>query len=290
MQAPAIEALSLSDGYRAAVRWWRVEEPRGAVLYLHGIQSHGGWYEQSGGLLAERGLTVLMPDRRGSGLNQDQRGHVDSVERCLGDAQEMLDVLLKQTGFPAAHVVGVSWGGKLAVALAAAAPGKVRTLTLVAPGLFPRVDMTPVVKVRIAMAMVNDRHRLFDIPLNSPHYFTANPERIRFLENDVHLLQQVSASFLLASRHLDRRVRRFAKSPWRGSLHLMLAGRDKIIDNARTRDWLQNLPMPDQQITEYPEAEHTIEFEPDPRRFFDELTGWIEPRCGPASDPVRDVT
>lgn len=281
MQPPSIETVALSDGYRAAARWWRPAEPRGAVLYFHGIQSHGGWYEQSGGLLAEHGLAVLMPDRRGSGMNRQRRGHVESVERCLADARESLSTLLEKTGFPSAHVVGLSWGGKLAVVLADSTPRQVASLTLVAPGLFPRIDLTAAEKFRVGVAMVNDRRRLFDIPLNSPHYFTANPERIRFLDNDACMLRQVSASFLLTSRRLDRRVRRFAQSSWRGGLHLMLAGRDKIIDNERTRTWLRSLPMPDQRVTEYHEAEHTIEFEPDPRQFLDDLAGWIRQRCGP---------
>ena len=100
MLLPQTETVSFSDGYRASVRWWRSDHARGAVLYFHGIQSHGGWYEQSGGRLAERGLTVLMPDRRGSGLNTEQRGHVESAVRCVDDAREMLEVLLVRPARP----------------------------------------------------------------------------------------------------------------------------------------------------------------------------------------------
>ena len=43
-----------------------------------------------------------------------------------------------------------------------------------APGLFPRVDLTRVEKVRVALSLVNDRSRMYDIPLNVPRLFTAN--------------------------------------------------------------------------------------------------------------------
>jgi alpha-beta hydrolase superfamily lysophospholipase len=56
----------------------------------------------------------------------------------------------------------------------------------------------------------------------------------------------------------------------------MLAGRDQIIDNDRTRHWFERLGWPGCTLTEYPDAEHTIEFEADPTRFFDDLVGWIE--------------
>ena len=280
MLPASIESISLADGYRASVRWWRPAKSRGAVLYFHGIQSHGGWYEQSGGLLAEMGLTVLMPDRRGSGLNQEQRGHVASVEQCLGDARELLDALLQQTGRSSAHVVGVSWGGKLTVALAGSASDRVQTISLIAPGLFPKIDLATTDKFRVAIAMMNDRHRLFDIPLNDPRYFTANPARLTFLETDSVMLRQVSASFLLASRSLDRHVRRFPQTSFHGGVHLLLAGRDKIIDNDRTRQWFDALPSPDRRLTEYPTGEHTLEFEADPSRFLRDLTEWISSRCG----------
>lgn len=285
MHEPSIESLELSDGYKATVRWWRGNSPHDAVLYFHGIQSHGGWYESSGAHLAAQNLTVLMPDRRGSGRNAAQRGHAASARQCVQDAKDALDALLGETHLPAAHVVGVSWGGKLAVALADAVPHRVRSLTLIAPGLFPRVDLTTTEKFRVAMAMLHDRDRFFDIPLHAVTLFTANPERIRFVENDALKLTKVTASFLLASRRMDRIVRRFPDAPWRGPVHLLLAGKDRIIDNAPTRQWLRRLPSKDRQTTEYPDACHTLEFEPDPTRFFADLAGWIVNRRDPAAGP-----
>ncbi len=278
MQSPSLETLTLSDGYQAHVRWWRPAKPRGAVLYLHGIQSHGGWYVTSASRLAEQGLTVLMPDRRGSGLNTEQRGHASSAARCLEDAAEALDALLRETRRLSAHVVGVSWGGKLTVALTTAAAEKVESMTLVAPGLYTRLDLTKAEKLRVALAMLHDRDRLFDIPLNAAELFTANPERIRYVRDDTLKLTRVSASFLLASRRLDRTAWRFAQSAWRGPVHLFLAGRDKIIDNERTRDWLRHLPSEDCQVTEYADAEHTLEFEPDPSQFLHDIVNWIVDR------------
>ncbi len=280
---PSTETILLSDGYQSVVRWWRPDAPCGAVLYLHGIQSHGGWYEGSAAALAERGLAVLMPDRRGSGANAGQRGRIDSVSRCIQDGVDALDILLEQTGAAAAHLVGVSWGGKLAVALAAAEPRRVRSITLVAPGLFPRVDLSRSEKFRVAMSMVNDRTRMFDIPLNDPRLFTSDPARIRWVENDELKLTQVSAGFLLVTRRLDRRVTQLGASGFDGGLHVFLAGRDRIIDNERTRQWIRGLPMADRHIREFPDAAHTLEFESDPREFIQSMADWIVERCAAPS-------
>ncbi len=278
MVQPSIEVFQHSDGYPAHVRWWRVEKPRGAVLYLHGIQSHGGWYETSGAMLAERGFTVLMPDRRGSGLNQQDRGHVESADRIIDDVRELLDALLRETNQPGAHLVGVSWGGKQAVAATPTMPRQVQSLILIAPGIFPRVDLPTTEKFRVAFSLVNHRKRMFDIPLNDPRLFTGNPDRIRYVEEDSLRLMQVSAMFLVASRRLDRQARKLADSSWRGPVHLFLAGRDQIIENDQTAAWLRGLPSPDRQITQYPDAHHTLEFESDTTAFFGDLCNWIDAR------------
>ncbi len=82
---PEFEETSfpLPDGYGAYARYWPVRDPAGAVLYLHGIQSHCGWYEESARRLQQAGFVVLQPDRRGSGRNQTDRGHAESQQRLI---------------------------------------------------------------------------------------------------------------------------------------------------------------------------------------------------------------
>ena len=46
-----------------------------------------------------------------------------------------------------------------------------------------------------------------------------------------------------------------------------------------TRRWLRELPSEDRQATEYPDAEHTLEFEPAPEPFFGDLVEWIATRA-----------
>ena len=42
--------------------------PKATIVFIHGIQSHGGWYETSCKKFAQAGYRVLFLDRRGSGL------------------------------------------------------------------------------------------------------------------------------------------------------------------------------------------------------------------------------
>ena len=63
----------------------------------------------------------------------------------------------------------------------------------------------------------------------------------------------------------------------------MLAGQDRIIDNAGTLDYFGKLGSSDRQVIEYHEGHHTLEFEPDPSRYALDLVAWLDRHtaCGP---------
>ena len=56
---------------------------------------------------------------------------------------------------------------------------------------------------------------------------------------------------------------------------LMLAGKDRILDNAKTRTYFNAFASQNKRLSEYPEANHTLEFEPDPEPFIQDLIGWL---------------
>jgi len=273
MSRPDFTTITYSDSYVGQARYWRpAGQPRGAVLYLHGIQSHGGWFEGSACRLAAAGLHVLLPDRRGSGLNEQERGHVRSAGRLLLDVVEATAWLKGKAGAGRVHLVGVSWGGKLALAAAMRQAGDVDRLVLVAPGLFPQVDLTARQKAAVAVAAMLRPRRLFDIPLNEPELFTDNPVRQAFIRDDPLRLRQATARFLFASRMLDAQVRRQARRrEWPFAVTFILAGRERIIDNERTKRFARRLCCRQVRITEHAQAAHTLEFEPDPQAYYQDL-------------------
>lgn len=291
MNEPAMDhrTFEASDGYSFHVAVWPAVPPvKGRVVILHGVQSHSGWYHSLGGTLASAGYQASFPDRRGSGPNQRDRGHAPSGGRLVRDIAEWLQSLRREDPALPITLGGISWGGKLAVILAARHPELVDGLALICPGLLPRVGVSREEKVQIAWAMLTNRHRLFSIPLSDPALFTANPEAQSFIAGDPQSLRQGTAGLLAASFFIDRMVRR-APSQVRQPVLLMLAGRDRIVDNARTLDYFQTLASSDRQVIEYPEGHHTLEFEPDPTAYARDLISWIEEHVRasrPAFPPV----
>ncbi|MFQ5496013.1 MAG: alpha/beta fold hydrolase [Phycisphaerae bacterium] len=267
-------SLRLPDGYAAYGRYWPVRKPRGAVLYHHGIQSHCGWYETSPARLVEAGFAVLQMDRRGCGRNEVDRGHAESAGQLIEDALASRDELARRSGLSSHHVLGVSWGGKLAVAAFVQDPANVKSLTLVTPGLFPLVGVSKEMMTEIGFAMLYEPHRLFDIPLNDPEMFTSVETWQRFHRGDPLALRQCTAGFYLASRRMDKTVNRLAQGP-QVPIHLFLAGDERIIDNDRTERFVRDLGWPGGRITRFDGLRHSLEFEGDPELFFQALTGFI---------------
>lgn len=271
-----VETFTAGDGY--CWRYRRYEPPAnaplGRVVCVHGIQSHGGWYEHSCQHLAGSGFSVFFLDRRGSGLNERERGDAPSFRRLLDDIAEFLRWLQGQEEKARTFLLGISWGGKLAVALQRRHPGLVDGLALLCPGFFPRVRPSFGERLRILWSRLTAPRRLFPIPLDDPELFTATPRWLRFLREDEKSLHRATARFLIESIRLDvylRSVPRHVRVP----VLLMLAGRDRIIHNVPTRAYVGQFATLDREVHEYPDAHHTLEFEPDPDIFLGDLRRWL---------------
>jgi alpha-beta hydrolase superfamily lysophospholipase len=295
--------------------------PRAHVVCIHGIQSHAGWYEYSCTRLSQAGYLVSFLDRRGAGLNELDRGDTPSYKRLLDDIADFLqakrdsetaDVKGVAT-LPLAHsatlplasssalrlspapaspswqglpvfLLAISWGGKLAVALQARYPQLVYGLVLLCPGFFPCVGPSLSERLQIAWARLLSPRRLFPVPLQDAELFTATPKWQQFIRDDRRSLRFATARFFAASVFLDRDLRAMPPQV-RVPVLLLLAGKDRVIDNQRTRRYVEQFATPDTEILEYPEAAHTLEFEAEPDRFIDDIRAWLDRRCPVAQVP-----
>lgn len=284
-----IREFTASDGYQLRYRFYPAREtpPRGYVVALHGIQSHAGWYEYSSQRLADAGYEVSFLDRRGSGLNEQDRGHASHVDRLVNDVIQFLGEVQfhRERDAPTVPVIlsAVSWGGKLAAVTCARRPELVDALALLTPGICARIRPNWHQRWRLQLAgILGIERKLVSIPLNDPTLFTDEPDWQEFIRNDRLLLRQATVGLLQASVELDDEV---AMVPQRIDCPalLVLAGKDRIINNDKSRQWFERLQSPQRQIIEYPDARHTLEFEPNRQQIIDDLIEWY------ATIPARSI-
>jgi alpha-beta hydrolase superfamily lysophospholipase len=271
----AIRTWAMRDGARLHYRHYSAAQPKGAVVAIHGIQSHGGWYEASCSAMASAGYEVYFLDRRGSGLNRYGRGDVSDYRVFVDDLREVLVEVRRRAGGKPVHLEAISWGSKLACATLILHPELADSLMLLGPALVPRVDVSLADKLRVAASLLVNPTRLFDVPLNDARLFTANPERIAYIEQDELSLRRCTARFLYQTRRLDRFVRRSARRMLAPAL-LMLAGHDPIVDNDAVRQLFEEFASPRKTAIMYDDAHHTLEFEPDPKPIFEAMVRWLD--------------
>ena len=282
--APRITHYSAPDGYRSYVRIWDVAQPAGRVVCLHGIISHGGWYLQSCQRLAEAGFEVHYLERRGSGLNAEQRGDVDRCQTWIEDVTTYLENL---PGDLPRILLGVSWGGKLAVAVTKHSPHLVDALGMLCPGMYaPRGPNAFQKRALAVLARTRLRGKRVTIPLQDPALFTDAVEWQTYIAHDPLVLREITLRFAYADTQLDAYVANAAQGI-RTAAMLMLAGKDRITDNVRLRKFFGELASPSKELIEYPDAAHTFEFEPDPEPFFRDLTDWVRSQTSAATSSVR---
>lgn len=271
--APRLCYFTAADGYRFAVRVWTPPSPRGRVIVIHGIVSHGGWYLSSCRYLAEGGFNVHALDRRGSGLNIAARGDVPAYETWLTDVEEYLASL--SPGIPTI-LAGISWGGKLVAALAKRNLPDLNGIAMICPGLFARQQANIVQRILLQAAGAAGLYALrIAIPLRDPALFTNTPRWRDYIRDDPLALRRITIRFALADLKLND-CAQTAPEQIRLPVMLMLAGRERIVDNHRTRDFFSRIDSLDKTEFDFPNAGHTLEFEPDPACYLHNLRRWVK--------------
>jgi acylglycerol lipase len=270
---PRFDFYTAHDGRRLAVRVWKpVDPPRARVVFLHGVASHGGWYTRSCHYLNQARFEVHFLDRRGSGVNTEGRGDVDRYETWIDDVAMYLERV--GNGRPVV-LCGISWGGRLAAAVARQHPGLICGLALLCPGLYSHFEPGMIQKLALAAPLPQRLlSRRVRIPLRHPSLFSDTPRWRDFVASDPLTLREVTIRFARADRRLTRFARESAPFIHTPTL-LMLGGRDRIVANRQTRAFLSRTAATHKTVIEYENGGHTLEFEADPSRYFSDLADWI---------------
>jgi alpha-beta hydrolase superfamily lysophospholipase len=114
--------------------------PRGLVAVLHDAGEHGGRYVGMARTLAGAGWAVSLPDMRGHGESEGERGHSRGRLEILRDVADVLDHLAYMLPEGPRVLVGQGLGALQALVYALERPGELAGLVLVAPLALPRFE------------------------------------------------------------------------------------------------------------------------------------------------------
>ncbi|WP_394829357.1 alpha/beta hydrolase [Pendulispora albinea] len=252
-----IWVLRMSDGYSLHSRVWGPASGEHLVVFLHGGVSHSGWQAVlADHVVQHENTTFLAIDRRGSGMNREDRGDLSSAERCIADFEQVLEQC--RPHYRNIVLVGWCFGALPATVLAAKRPELLDGLLLETPGFVPREEM----QAKFALAVFRVSHLFspenFTKPIIRaevrPEDFTSVPRWIEFIDADPDKLVYTSPR----SATID--------FPWQDALgkvdrplKVVLASHDRMVHTEEVRKLVSAL-QPAAEIEELPTA-HAIQFE-----------------------------
>jgi acylglycerol lipase len=282
---PQIRSIAGSDGQSLACRVWSGDATFPVVVYLHGIEGHSQWFQNTAKILSKNGIAVYAPDRRGAGLNSEERGQLNSYKTLLADIEIILRlVAVENVGRPIV-LIGNCWGGKPASVIAGneykSTDGSklppLAGLILICPAIHTKVDFGWRTKLDIGISVLKgDRCSCasLDIPLE-PVMFTEDPTYLEFIKNDPLRLLRASKKFFFEQFLLTLKAKSAAPKLVLPTL-LIQSGHDQIVDVAALDQWFAKVTAVDTEKKLFSEAAHSIEFDP---LWFDQycqlLVNWI---------------
>lgn len=262
------------DGRELAYVGYTKPEARVALVYLHGIESHAGWFAIAADQLRERGYDVYCLDRRGSGLNQENRGfvsgHVDDYETLLADIRAFIVPL--RDHYDEVFLIGLSWGGKLALSYGLTYPEHIDGMILITPGLRATVDVSLLSKLKIASLSPLRPTARVATPIQ-PEMFTTTPIYLQYIREDPLRLTSATVRFFWQSHRLDKYIDRNIKDN-KISIQLFLAGQDTIIDNDGVLGLLTQSKGAPLDVVRYEDQTHSVQLDA-AERLVNDMTKWL---------------
>jgi alpha-beta hydrolase superfamily lysophospholipase len=260
------------------VRWPTEPIPAvAAVVFVHGIASHAGWFSETASFLRQRGVAVYAPDRRGSGISGGWPGHLDRFEHALDDLDQVTALVASERPGLPIFLAASSWSAKLALLYVERAVVPLSGLLLLGPGLLPTVGLSARRRLAVVGRHFVTPRAAVRIPL-TPEMYTANPVYVELIRIDPLRLINVTAQFFWETARLDRHRARAARR-LRLPLLVLQGERDAMMNVAATRRWFTRLPLADKTYRAYRDAGHTLDFEPDPSRYRDDMLDWLRRRA-----------
>jgi acylglycerol lipase len=273
----AISSYKATDGAELTYRYWAGRPGRPVLVQLHGIEGHSQWLEPTANILNDQGMTIYAPDRRGSGLNSANRGHLSSYKQLLSDVQEMLFIASREKG--PLFLIGNCWGAKpAAVLISLWQQGKIELpkvngLILTSPALVTKADLTFPQKVRVALQWLLGIKKPIPIPLTA-EMLTDNKPYLDYIINDPNRLTEATASFFAQTFFLTEMAKRQASKI---SLPLLVvqAGRDDIVDTLAIETWFSKAASKDKTYKNFSWMAHSLDFDAKADEYLDLLSNWI---------------
>jgi alpha-beta hydrolase superfamily lysophospholipase len=271
----------LADGTAVYIRDWPLPAGiarRGSALIIHGLGEHIERYDHVALGLVSRGIWVRGYDQRGFGRSGGGRGQLPYPNALVDDAKAMLEAFAAEvraagdTSKP--FLIGHSMGGAIAARAVTGGWIEPRGLVLSSPAL--KVSMTFFQRLQLLVG------RLLLPDLDQPngldaHRISHDPAAVAAYMSDPLVHERISARLAQFVIDAGAAARADAGKITAPTL-LLVAGDDRLVDAAGSREFFARLPAGLGTLKWYDGLYHEVfnEAAADRARVLADLEAWLE--------------
>lgn len=267
--------VSTRGGLKLVVHEWAPpKNPAGrpVAVLLHGVGIHGAPYASIAAGFTSRGITFLVPDLRGHGRSEGERGELAEPHVLRADLDAVLDAVKERHPGSPIVLMGESMGGLLAADYARQGQKRLAGLILLAPAF--RVHPSRLTEKSGFQALLTSGR----VPIASSENLDASsrePGFAKALKADGLAVHEVKPSYLLQIGQMGLDWPR-AAADITLPLFVCVAAEDKVIDNKAAEQVYLAAATPKEHKTwrKWDEAYHSLCWDPLTPKVIDELADW----------------
>ena len=273
-QKPLITQLDHGEQTLAFYSWPQPpQNPRAAVLLLHGLGEHMGRYGHVASALQAAGYVVFGYDHHGHGLSSGLRGNLLSPSQLVDDVHFVIGHVRTLTPAPLV-VLGHSMGGLIAARAVSQSLPHIDALVMSSPALGAQTNWI-------------QKFLLATLPKLLPHVRVDNGVKSAWLARDAQVVRaysedplvhrQISAG--LAAWILREGAQTVAQaSTWSMPTLLMYAGQDQLVLPQASAEFARLAPSQVLQSHCFNVMYHEIFNDPEKAMVFAKLLSWLDNR------------
>ncbi len=278
------EASSHGQSWQISARTWgELQSSKAAVLLVHGLGAHAGWFEGFARRLADNGLFAFSYDQVGFGKRRKEKFY--SRQQWLDDLSASHEYLQSLVGDKPLYLAGNSMGA--VVAINQASTIRPAALLLFSPGFdgHPVTFNWPYKIAALLTGLILPENQI-ELPYTVDDITPSQSVR-DFLNNDPDRRFTLDARMGVELLKLTRATQSKIKNVPCPML-MATAGVEKIVDNRISEQMFQKLSAPGKKRLRFDNAWHDLMFDPCLDELVCEVISWLDSLC--IKSPARRET
>lgn len=257
------------DGTKLYLKRNLIEQPKGAILVVHGLCEHLDRYDELTEKWNNRGFNVYRFEHRGHARSEGKRTYFQDFHELAEDVNVFIDIAIQENPDLPVFLLGHSMGGLASSLFATKYPGKVKGVLL--SGALTRYNRP------IAGELPIDMPAETYIPNILGDGVCSDPKVVTAYKNDPLVEKEITVG-LFNTLHYGIQWLKENASSFVDPVFFMHGADDGLVSERDSRDSFGEIASKDKSLKIYAGLMHEIFNEPSRLEVIEESIAWAEKR------------